>query len=80
MAPHQISLQWIINVSCTIEWERATSHRHSIISPVTKTMMAVDRVLTGATFRDLAVWYGVSHTTCWRIFHDTSDLIVVTLG
>lgn len=37
--------------------------------------MVIDKEQNDATFRELANMYMVSHTTCWRIYHDVKDLL-----
>ncbi len=73
LRPHDVVMERVLDVCTAVDWEQARSHRHSLVSPVTKTLMVLDRILTGASFSQLSRWYGISRVTCWRIVHDTRN-------
>lgn len=64
----------IIKISNSINWNDARIHRNSIISPISKVLMLYERINNEASYRSLAIAYNVSHTTCWRLIHDTQRL------
>ena len=70
-----VNMETIISMTNGINWNGASSHKNSIISPISKVLMLLERIHNNSSFRDLARNYNVSHTTCWRMTHDTSRLI-----
>ena len=65
----------VIAMARAIDWNNCRIHQNSILSPITKILIILDREHNETTFRDLGNLYRVSHTTCWRIYHDVTQLL-----
>ena len=56
-------------------------HIFSVVSPVTKVIIVLDRVLTNRTFRALGkMLWCESYNMLERIYHDTTRLFAITFN
>ena len=77
--PH-VSMRYVMSlVSCT-NWQDGHCHINCKLSAITKILLVLDRQHNGDTFRDMAIVYGVSHQTVWRIYNDTNRLLQIAFN
>lgn len=75
-----LTLNFVLEFTSTVNWAQAGVHYRSRLASPSKLLLVIDKLRNQTTFSDLALIYGISRSSCHRIYHETCRLIVDAFG